>query len=110
MKEDELTKYLKVANDEIAKHAEVINTLNKNQQVLAKKLDNYEKAEEVNKRVQEIIKQTQTTTAAAETPAPVVPAPAAPVAPVAPANPAPAEPAPAPAEPAKPAETTPEAK
>lgn len=66
MKEDELNKYLKTANEQIAKHAEVINTLNKNQQVLVKKIEEFEKTNEINKRVQEIVKQTQASAQAAE--------------------------------------------
>lgn len=91
MKEDELAKTLKT-------HAETINTLNKNQQVLVKELEEIKKNNEVSARVEEIVKQTQAAAAAvapAPTPAPAAAAPA----PAAPA-PASAEPAPAPAEPA----------
>ena len=97
MKEDELVKYMRKANDQLAKHAEVINTLNKNQQALVKKIEGFEKTEEVNKRVEEIIKQTQASTAAAE----ATPAPAAPAAPATPATP-PAAPPATPATPADP--------
>lgn len=97
MKEDELAKTLK-------KYAETINTLNKNQQVLVKEVDGLKQSAEVNKRVEDIIKQTQAKTAAATPPAPVAaPAVAAPTpdpTPAAkpaakPAAPAPADPAPA---------------
>lgn len=110
MKEDELARILAKHEAQITKHVEVINTLNKNQQVLVKKLDSYDKNDEINKRVAEIVKQTTAATAVAEaTPAPApapapVPAPVstepAPAPAAAPATP-PAEPAPAPATPAK---------
>ena len=59
MKEDELAKTLK-------QHAETINTLNKNQQVLVKAVEDIKKDADVTARVDEIIKQTQATTKAAE--------------------------------------------
>jgi len=99
MKEDELTKYLNAANETLKKHAETINTLNKNQQVLVKKVDDFEKTAEINKKVKAILEATQASTAAAEKATPAEPA-----APVEPAKPAestePEKPA-APAEPAK---------
>jgi len=106
---DEVEKWLKTASSTFKKHAETINTLNENQKVLVKELGEMKKNSEVNKRVEEIIKETQAAAAKVEVPAtPAVPAaPAVPPAPVTPPAAPPAETPPA--EPAKPAETTPPA-
>jgi len=50
MKEDALLDYIKKQEAQIATHAETINTLNKNQQVLVKKMEEFDKNIEVGKK------------------------------------------------------------
>ena len=92
MKEDELAKTLKKVMD-------TVNTLNKNQQILVKTVDGMAQNAEVNKRVEEIIKDTNAATAAAAKAATPAPAPATPA-------PAPATPPPAAAPVTPPAKPT----
>jgi len=56
MKEDALLDYIKKQEAQIATHAETINTLNKNQQVLVKKWKNSIKTSKLVKKVDEIVK------------------------------------------------------
>jgi len=71
MKEDELLKYVKKQEQQLAKHAETINQLNQNQQVLVKKLEDFEKGVEVGKRVDDIVKAVKAETKKAENTPPV---------------------------------------
>ena len=76
---DEVEKFLTKADAIFKKHADTINTLNKNQQILVKEIEEIKKNNEVNKRVEEIIKKTQEDTKKVEEAAkPVEPAPTTP--------------------------------
>lgn len=117
MRDDEIKQFLKEARDTFKQHAETINTINNNQKVIIKQVDEVVKKIDVKKEVEKIINDAKTKTEVADataapatpatpaTPAPAAPAtpPAQPAAPATPAAPAPTEPA-TPAAPVKPKE------
>jgi len=62
MKDDELKSLTKQIDENLKKHAEVINTLTTNQKVLVSKIEELEKKAEISNRVDEIIKEVKSKT------------------------------------------------